>query len=130
MSIKRAYCPLSCAHRVFQCMTSTLFVFTRAFARAGQRQLVAVAIAEVLSPTRRESGCISIDAFSATRDPRLFYIQSRWEDEAAFNNHLQLPHTLRFLEAMKTLLDEPMNVTRAGLLLPLLITREPPSNQT
>jgi quinol monooxygenase YgiN len=109
-------------------MTSNLFVFTRAFARAGQRQLVAVAIAEILGPTRRESGCISIDAFGATRDPRLFYINSRWEDEAAFNNHLQLPHTLRFLEAMKSLLDEPMNVTRAGLLLPLLIMREPHSN--
>jgi quinol monooxygenase YgiN len=31
--------------------------------------------------------------FRSIRDPRLFYIHSRWVDEAAFDTHAGLPHT-------------------------------------
>lgn len=52
-------------------------------------------------------------AFRSTRDPQLFYIHSRWKDEAAFENHAGLPHTLRFLERVQPLIDHPLDVTRA-----------------
>jgi quinol monooxygenase YgiN len=106
-------------------MASNLFVFTRAFAKEGEQQAVAVAVADVLGPTRQEFGCVSIDGFCSTRDSRLFHIHSRWEDEAAFDDHLQFPHTLQFLEAMKTLLNQPMDVTRSELLLRPMIIRDP-----
>jgi quinol monooxygenase YgiN len=68
-------------------------------------------------------------AFGAIRDLRLFHIHSRWEDEAAFDDHLQFPHTLQFLEAMKILLDQPMKVTRAALPLRPLPIGEPVPNR-
>jgi quinol monooxygenase YgiN len=97
-------------------MTSDFFVFTRCYAKEGHRHSVAATIQEVLRPTRQEPGCLKIDAFGSTRDQRLFYIHSRWKDESAFDHHLQLPHTLRFLEAMQGSTDQPMDVTRTELL--------------
>jgi quinol monooxygenase YgiN len=97
-------------------MTSELFVFTRCYAQQGLQHSMAATIQAVLGPTRQEPGCLMIEAFGSTRDERLFYIHSRWKDESAFDNHLQLPHTIRFLEAIQASIDQPMDVTRAELL--------------
>ena len=61
-----------------------LFIFARFHAREGQETAVAAALREVVAPSRQEPGCVAIGAYRATREPRLFYIHSRWLDEAAF----------------------------------------------
>ena len=38
---------------------------------------------------------------------------SRWEDEAAFDRHAELPHTVRFLKHVQSLIDHPLDVTRS-----------------
>jgi quinol monooxygenase YgiN len=91
-----------------------VFVFARFHARPGSEGAVAEALLDVLAPSREEPGCLSIHAFRSMRDPQLFYIHSRWKDEAAFENHAGLPHTLRFLERVQPLIDHPLDVTRAG----------------
>ena len=93
-------------------MALELFIFARFHAKEGLQEEVAAAIREVLSPTRQEPGCLAIDAFSATQDPRLFYIHSRWKDEAAFDLHARMPHTVRFLAKVQTLIDHPLDVIR------------------
>ena len=90
-----------------------LFIFARFHAHRGNEGAVAEALLDVLAPSREEPGCLSIHAFRSTRDPRLFYIHSRWEDEAAFERHAGLPHTLRFVERLEPLIDHPLDVTRA-----------------
>ena len=97
-------------------MTSEFFVFTRCYAKEGQPHSLATTIQEVLGPTRQEPGCLSIEAFASRQDQRLFHIHSRWKDEAAFDHHLQLPHTIQFLNALQGLLDRPIDVTRAEVL--------------
>lgn len=74
------------------------------------------ALREVVGPSRGEAGCLGIQAFRSTRDPHLFYVHSRWVDEAAFDRHATLPHTVRFVERVQALIDHPLDVTRAGLL--------------
>ena len=74
---------------------------------------MAEALLDVLAPSREEPGCVSIHAFRSVRDPHLFYIHSRWKDEAAFDRHAGLPHTLRFVERVAPLIDHPLDVTRA-----------------
>ena len=64
-----------------------LYTFIRFHARDGEEANVAAAIRDVIPPSRAEPGCIAIDGFASTRDPRLFYIHSRWVDEAAFDLH-------------------------------------------
>src|SRR4051812_35278070 len=90
-----------------------LYVFARFHARAGNEHAVEQAIRGSVMPSREEAGCLSIHAYRSVRDARLFYIASRWKDEAAFDLHATLPHTLRFLERVQPLIDHPLDVTRS-----------------
>ena len=90
-----------------------LFIFARFHAREGEQEALAGAMRDMLAPSRAEPGCLSIDVFRSTSDPRLFYLHSRWLSEAAFDIHAELPHTLRFLERVEPLIDHPLDVTRA-----------------
>ena len=90
-----------------------MFIFARFHARPGNEGAVAEALLDVLAPSREEPGCVSIHACRSVRDPHLFYIHSRWKDEAAFGRHAGLPHTLRFVERVAPLIDHPLDVTRA-----------------
>jgi quinol monooxygenase YgiN len=94
-------------------VATELAIFARFHARAGHEAALAEALLEVLGPTRQEPGCLGIHAFRATRDPRLFWIHSRWVDEAAFDAHAALPHTVRFVARVEALIDHPLDVTRA-----------------
>jgi len=97
-------------------MTMEVFVFARLHARSGRQSLVHQAMFEVQGPTRKEPGCLAYGAFRSVRDPDEFYIHSRWADMAAFESHAQLPHTVRFVDAVEPLLDHPFKVTVAEQL--------------
>jgi quinol monooxygenase YgiN len=94
-----------------------LFIFARFHARTDLEGAVEVAIREVSGPTRQEPGCVSYHVFRSTRDPRLFYIHSRWVDEAAFEHHAGLPHTVRFLARVEPLIDHALDVTRTKMMI-------------
>lgn len=98
--------------------SADLFIFARFHALDGQDEAVAAALRDVVPPTRAEPSCRAIDAYRSTRDPSLFYIHSRWVDEAAFDHHATLPHTVRFLERVQKLIDHPLDVTRSRPLPP------------
>jgi quinol monooxygenase YgiN len=68
----------------------------------------------VLTPTREEPGCLAIHAFRSSRDPQLFYIHSRWKDEAAFDHHGGRPDTRRFVERVTSVIDHALDVTRTA----------------
>jgi quinol monooxygenase YgiN len=89
-----------------------LFIFARFHARPGNEAAVAEAMRDGLAPTREEPGCLRIHHYRSIRDPRLFFIHSVWKDEAAFENHAGLPHTVRFLERVEPLIDHPLDVAR------------------
>jgi quinol monooxygenase YgiN len=67
----------------------------------------------IVEPTRAEIGCIAIHAFESLRAPFTFAIHSEWVDEAAFELHAQLPHTVRFLDAAERLLPHAVQGLRA-----------------
>jgi quinol monooxygenase YgiN len=92
------------------------YVFVRLHAREGEENAVEEALREVTGPSRQEAGCLSFHTFRSMRDRRLFYIHSRWVDEAAFQAHAELPHTVRFLERVDALLDQPRDVTRTEMI--------------
>ncbi len=93
-------------------------IFARFHARAGRENEVAEALLEVATPSRSEPGCLSLEDFRSVRDPRLFYVHSRWRDEAAFDLHAELPHTVRFIERVQPLIDHPLDVQRTAVLGP------------
>ena len=91
-------------------------VFVRLHAREREESAVEEALREVTGPSREEPGCLSFHTFRSMRDRRLFFIHSRWEDEAAFQLHAELPHTLHFLDRVDALLDQPRDVTRTEMI--------------
>jgi len=66
-----------------------------------------------VEPTRAEIGCLAIYVFQSIREPSVFAIHSKWVDEAAFELHAQLPHTVRFLGAAEGLLTHPVQGLRS-----------------
>jgi quinol monooxygenase YgiN len=92
------------------------FVFVRLHAREGEEKAVEEVLREVTGPSREEPGCLSFHLFRSVRNPRLFYIHSRWVDEAAFQKHAVLAHTERFLKKVDALLDQPRDVARTEMI--------------
>lgn len=66
----------------------------------------------VIHHTRREPGCLNIHVFESVREPAAFAIYSEWVDEAAFELHATLPHTVEFLRAVEKLLPRPVQGLR------------------
>lgn len=93
-----------------------LYIFGRFHVREGAELAAIEALHEMLAPVRAEPGCLQINTYRSLRDPRFFYIHSIWNDQAAFDLHASLPHTLRFIESMEALADQPREVTRCHLL--------------
>jgi quinol monooxygenase YgiN len=89
-----------------------IYIFAKFHALEGKQREATEALEEVLGPTRNEPGCIRIHAFRSIRDGHLFYIHSTWKDEEAFENHAQLPHTVRFRKRMETLIAHAFEVNR------------------
>lgn len=90
----------------------SLHVFVRFEPLAGKEATFREELLQVVEPTQTESGCLAIHVFESLREPRLFAIHSEWTDEAAFERHAGLPHTVRFLKAAKDLLTHPVEGLR------------------
>lgn len=88
------------------------FIFARFHAREGQEDALAALLLEQVGPVRVEPGCLAINAYRSVRDPRLFFIHSRWTDQAAFEVHAKLARTDRFVELAEQLIDHPFDVAR------------------
>jgi quinol monooxygenase YgiN len=93
-------------------MPEELDIIARFHARPGCENGVEAALRAVSAPTRAEAGCIGYQVVRGMRDPSLFFIHSRWKDEAAFEHHATLPHTMKFLAAVELLIDHPLDVAR------------------
>ena len=91
-------------------------IFARFHALEGNEQAVASDLRNTITRVRKEPGCLAIEVYRSVRDPRLFWLHSRWVDEAAFDKHAELPETNQFIERMQRLIDHPFDVTRTRLL--------------
>ena len=66
----------------------------------------------VVEASRTEPGCYAIHAFESLNEPPVFAIHSEWADEAAFELHAGMPHTVRFLREAEKLLPQPVQGLR------------------
>ena len=89
-----------------------VFIFATFQATSGQEEELATAMRQVIASTREEPGCQVIGGYRSCVDPALFYIHSRWVNDAALDNHVSLPHTVLFMESIKAVLDRPAQVVK------------------
>jgi len=93
-----------------------LFIFARFHAREGEVDAVEVALQEEIPQARDDPGCLAIDSYRSVLDPRLFFIHSRWTDEAAFDRHAQTDHTVKFIRRIELAIDHALDVNRTKRL--------------
>ena len=65
-------------------------------ARPGQADAVRAALLELEAATVTEPGCIGFSFFQALSAPHSFVLIEDFQDRAAFDAHLALPHTRAF----------------------------------
>jgi len=85
--------------------------------RPGKEMEFREELLRVSVPSRAEAGCLGIQLFESLREPFLFAIHSEWVDQAAFELHTRLPHTVRFLAAAQELLTHPVEGFRGRELV-------------
>jgi len=90
----------------------SIHVFVRFEPRPGKENQFREELLRVNEPSRAEPGCLGIYVFESLREPFLFEIHSEWVDEAAFEHHAQLPHTVRFLQRAEALLTHEVKGLR------------------
>lgn len=76
----------------FRTNMKTLTVIATFKARPGKEAELRAALTGLLSPTRKEAGCINYDVHVATDDPAKFLFHENWTSQAALDAHLQSPH--------------------------------------
>ena len=89
-----------------------LWIIGEFLAQPGKERAVEAAILKVVPQSRSESACLAINAFRSNSDASRFFIHSRWTDEAAFEAHAGLPHTVEFLTTVEPLLTHKVEVAR------------------
>lgn len=81
--------------------------------RPGAEAELRAALLRVVEATRAEPGCVAIHVFESVREPAGFAIQSEWVDEAAFDVHSAMPHTVQFVTAAEALTGRPVHGLRS-----------------
>jgi quinol monooxygenase YgiN len=89
-----------------------LYIFGRFLVMDGKESAFEEALRDVVLATRAEAGCLEVHGYRGVRNPRLYYLHSRWKDVEVFEAHAKLPHTENFLERVEKLLVEPRDVKR------------------
>ena len=72
----------------------TLIVILRP--REGQETLLEAELRALISPTRKEEGCISYDLHRAVDPPGGFLLHEVWASRDAHTEHMHTPHFLRW----------------------------------
>jgi quinol monooxygenase YgiN len=93
-----------------------LTIFARFHAQEGKEEAVAAELRDAVTRVSKEPGCLGIEIYRSVRDPRLFWLHSRWVNEAAFDKHVERSETSQFVDRVQRLIDHPFDVTRTHLL--------------
>jgi quinol monooxygenase YgiN len=64
--------------------------------REGQEPLLEAELRALLSPTRKEDGCLTYDLHRASDPPGAFLLHEVWESRDHHRAHTQTPHFIRW----------------------------------
>ncbi|OAT26812.1 hypothetical protein M976_02586 [Buttiauxella ferragutiae ATCC 51602] len=91
---------------------NTLSIIAVLKAKTGQREQLKSALQALISPTRKEEGCLDYALFQLEDTPDVFYMRESWKGQEALDAHIALPHFQAFVQQMDELLAEPLQLVR------------------
>ncbi len=96
-------------------MAATVHVQARFVAKAGKEDALQSVLSAAVAPTRRELGCYQYDLLVNANDPREYCFVERWDDDAALDEHLEMPHVRKMLSEVENLVESPPDIRRYRL---------------
>jgi len=79
-------------------------------AKAGKEDALGEALTSLVSPSRKDDGCISYDLHRSSDDRSVFVFYEQWESKELLDQHLAQPHLKAFGKKAGELLDGPGDV--------------------
>jgi quinol monooxygenase YgiN len=64
----------------------------------------------LVSPTRREPGCINYDLHRSIEDPGVYIFHENCTSKKALDEHLEMPYLKELLKKSKELLEKPIEL--------------------
>ena len=80
-----------------------LIVLAKAKVGAGAMGAFRAAVADMVTASHAESGCITYAFTQDVLDPGVIHIVEKWQDEAALTAHFTTPHMAAFGAAIESL---------------------------
>jgi len=87
-----------------------LHVFAKIKVNQGQESALHAALKDLCAASRAEEGCIAYDAFVSRNDPTVVRIKECWKSGAALQEHMGMPHFLKFGGEFAEHFAEPLEV--------------------
>lgn len=75
-------------------------------AKNGMEQAALEELGALLSPTRKEAGCIQYDLHRSTDDPGVFVFYENWKSKQDLEKHLAMPYLQALLGKVEELFAE------------------------
>lgn len=92
-------------------MPSKELIVVASFKAKSDKQGVAFAeLNALLSPTRKEAGCIQYDLHRATDDPGVFVFYEIWRSKQDLEQHLEMPYLQALLGKAEELFAAPPDI--------------------
>ena len=85
----------------------TITVVATFEARPGKEAELRNALIELVTPTRKEPGCLNYDLHASPDSPGRFLFHENWTSKSALETHLQSPHIQALLPRVDELCSEP-----------------------
>jgi autoinducer 2-degrading protein len=83
-----------------------------------REQFLTAALDDSTCSVRDEPGCVRFDVIQDINDQDHYYFYEVYRDEAAFQEHTQMPHTGRWRDAAAEVLQEPSQAARCNTISP------------
>lgn len=87
-------------------------VIARISARADTVAQLRQILADLVGPSRRETGCVGYELFQDEENPLDFITFEQWTDERAAESHLATPHVVEAIARAGSLLAAPPLIHR------------------
>ena len=86
-------------------------VVARINAKRGKEDQVQKELSSLISPSRRDPGCINYDLHRSQANPTHFLFFENWESREQLDAHLAKPDLQATLARLKDLVSEPPEIT-------------------
>ncbi|MDF1880124.1 antibiotic biosynthesis monooxygenase [Sulfurimonas sp. MAG313] len=86
-------------------MSTPLTIVAHIQAVQGQGDFVKKELLKLIEPTLKEKGCIQYDLQNENNNPEQFLFFEIWENRELWQDHMQTPHILEFIDTIEDYLE-------------------------